>query len=232
MADEEHLAKLEEGIKAWNKWRRENIAIVPDLQNANLREANLQGADLQKAILKGANLRLADLKEADLWNAKLQGADFQEANLQGTNLWNVKLQGADLTTCYGSPRFKRFAQDQEFIEEFRDSPLRFPLYLIWLIFSDCGRSLLLWASWSIFAAIGFGWKFYSMGREAFDIDALPWKLSTLIYYSVVTFTTLGFGDITPNTTEAAYWVMAEVILGYVMLGGLISIFATKLARRS
>jgi hypothetical protein len=28
------------------------------------------------------------------------------------------------------------------------------------------------------------------------------------------------------------WVMAEVIIGYVMLGGLISIFANKLARRS
>jgi Na+/proline symporter len=32
--------------------------------------------------------------------------------------------------------------------------------------------------------------------------------------------------------EAAWWVMAEVIVGYVMLGGMISIFATKLARRS
>jgi hypothetical protein len=213
MADEEHLAKLEEGIKAWNKWRRENIAIVPDLQNANLRETNLR-----LAILSNADLQKANIEETNVSYVKY-------------NRW-AKYKGIKVATCYGSPRFKRFAQDQEFIEEFRDSPLRFPLYLIWLIFSDCGRSLLLWASWSIFAAIGFGWKFYSMGREAFDIDALPWKLSTLIYYSVVTFTTLGFGDITPNTTEAAYWVMAEVILGYVMLGGLISIFATKLARRS
>lgn len=54
----------------------------------------------------------------------------------------------------------------------------------------------------------------------------------MIYYSVVTFTTLGFGDITPLTNEATSWVMAEVITGYVMLGGLISIFATMLARRS
>jgi hypothetical protein len=54
----------------------------------------------------------------------------------------------------------------------------------------------------------------------------------MIYYSVVTFTTLGFGDIVPKTNLAALLVMAEVILGYVMLGGLISIFATKLARRS
>jgi hypothetical protein len=49
---------------------------------------------------------------------------------------------------------------------------------------------------------------------------------------VVTFTTLGFGDIKPVTNEAAWWVMAEVIAGYIMLGGLISILANKLARRS
>jgi len=36
----------------------------------------------------------------------------------------------------------------------------------------------------------------------------------------------------PKTNAAAWWVMAEVITGYVMLGGLISIFANKLARRS
>jgi hypothetical protein len=53
-----------------------------------------------------------------------------------------------------------------------------------------------------------------------------------VYYSVVTFTTLGFGDITPIISTAQKWVMAEVITGYIMLGGLISILANKLARRS
>ena len=57
---------------------------------------------------------------------------------------------------------------------------------------------------------------------------------TSYYYSIVTFTTLGFGDVTPQPTE---WLMQlyltiEVILGYIMLGGLISILATKLARRA
>ena len=54
----------------------------------------------------------------------------------------------------------------------------------------------------------------------------------MLYYSVVTFTTLGFGDIVPRTQEAAWWIMAEVVMGYFMLGGLITILATKLARRS
>lgn len=86
--------------------------------------------------------------------------------------------------------------------------------------------------WSVFLALGFALVYYQLGECAFDVRNLDWGFSSMVYYSVVTFTTLGFGDVTPNTQEAAWWVMAEVIAGYVMLGGLISIFATKLARRS
>jgi voltage-gated potassium channel Kch len=74
--------------------------------------------------------------------------------------------------------------------------------------------------------------FYLMGPNSFDVKHLPWTIGSMIYYSVVTFTTLGFGDIVPKTPGAAWLVMVEVILGYIMLGGLISILATKLARRS
>ena len=52
------------------------------------------------------------------------------------------------------------------------------------------------------------------------------------FLRIISFTTLGFGDVTPLTETAMWLVMAEVILGYVMLGGLISIFANKIARRS
>jgi hypothetical protein len=38
--------------------------------------------------------------------------------------------------------------------------------------------------------------------------------------------------VVPKTNQAAWWVMAEIIIGYVMLGGLIAIFSNKLARRA
>jgi hypothetical protein len=135
-------------------------------------------------------------------------------------------------SCYGNARFKRFALDQQFIEEFRESKLRWPFYIIWLVFADCGRSLLLWSAWSVAIATSFGIKYYSMGLQNFQVNLLPWGLKSMMYYSVVTFTTLGYGDIYPKTIEAAQWVIAEVVVGYIMLGGMISIFATKLARRS
>jgi hypothetical protein len=52
----------------------------------------------------------------------------------------------------------------------------------------------------------------------------------MMYFSVVTFSTLGFGDIIPCSTAAFVLTGLEVFTGYFMMGGLISIFATKLAR--
>ncbi len=67
-----------------------------DLQEANLLGADLQGADLQEANLLGADLRRADLRGADLQEANLLGADLRRANLRRANLLGADLQEADL----------------------------------------------------------------------------------------------------------------------------------------
>jgi hypothetical protein len=36
MANEEHVAVLEEGVEAWNKWREESGNLTPNLLKANL----------------------------------------------------------------------------------------------------------------------------------------------------------------------------------------------------
>jgi hypothetical protein len=50
---------------------------------ADLRGANLSGANLADANLSGANLADADLRGADLYGANLRGADLYGANLRG-----------------------------------------------------------------------------------------------------------------------------------------------------
>ena len=80
-------------------------------------------------------------------------------------------------------------------------------------------------------ALLFTVLFWQLGSNSFDTQHLEFNFLTMFYYSVVTFTTLGFGDIIPKTSTAALCVTVEVILGYVMLGGLITIFASKLSRR-
>ena len=70
MANEKYLAILKQGVDAWNTWRKENIAILPNLIGANLIGANL----------RGANLSGANLSEANLSDARLRGANLSEAN--------------------------------------------------------------------------------------------------------------------------------------------------------
>ena len=52
------------------------------------------------------------------------------------------------------------------------------------------------------------------------------------YYSFVTLTTLGYGDVVPASATAQVVATLEVLLGYVGLGGLLSILANKMARRA
>jgi Pentapeptide repeats (8 copies) len=89
MANEGHVAKLKEGVDAWNAWRRENPDIRPDLSVAELSEANLKGANLS-----GANLGGADLRGAALVDADLTGADLTGCLVYGVSAWGLKLEGA------------------------------------------------------------------------------------------------------------------------------------------
>ena len=67
-----------------------------DLQGADLTRANLKGAWLQGANLQRANLSGANLFGAHLTRANLKGADLKGAELTGANLTRANLKGADL----------------------------------------------------------------------------------------------------------------------------------------
>ena len=67
-----------------------------NLRGANLSDADLRGADLSDANLRGANLSDANLSDADLRGADLRGADLSDANLRGANLSDANLSDADL----------------------------------------------------------------------------------------------------------------------------------------
>ena len=97
MANEEHVVKLKEGARAWNKWRKENPDVRPDLSDADLHGADLCGADLRLADLRLADLRLADLRWAYLRLADLRLAHLRWADLTRADLRWAYLAGADLS---------------------------------------------------------------------------------------------------------------------------------------
>lgn len=92
MANEEHVRRLKEkteswnGTASWNRWRKMNPGIQPDLSGDDLNEANLNGANLYRT----------DLSEANLNGANLNGADLGETNISEVDLRTAK----GLTTIY------------------------------------------------------------------------------------------------------------------------------------
>ena len=102
MAHYRHVARLKQGVAAWNQWRRMNPKVRPDLSGAALFGADLGGADLRDADLRGADLSYANLWGADLSHANLRGADLfwaslSEADLTGADVRHAKLRGVGLS---------------------------------------------------------------------------------------------------------------------------------------
>jgi uncharacterized protein YjbI with pentapeptide repeats len=104
--NEEHLAILREGVKAWNEWRNEHDGIKPNLAQANLSihqltdvdfsQADLTNAHLDRAVLINANFRKANLSAANLSSANMTGADLSDATLPNAILGGTKLTRAVL----------------------------------------------------------------------------------------------------------------------------------------
>ena len=107
MANPEHLAKLKEGVEAWNAWREEYSDIRPDLSgrefyDKHLRRFDLFGEDTSKADFSGiylteANLSWVDFSGTNLANVHLSYADLTFADLTFTNLVGGDLTSANLT---------------------------------------------------------------------------------------------------------------------------------------
>lgn len=245
MADNNQIEILSQGVEAWNNWREENPDALIDLKNAKLANSDLKNAYLVDANLEGTNLSAVNLINANLSSVTFDQKVFWDLaratrfNLK--KLWDqrdnilldttIRCKGLNAATSYGSQQFKLFLQDQDFLEEFLEKKWGKKIFFIWWVLADCGRSLGRWAGWSLLLALLFAFLFWHLGPDSFDTQHLKFNFLNMFYYSVVTFTTLGFGDIIPKTTTAAMCVTIEVILGYVMLGGLITIFASKLSRR-
>ena len=70
-------------------------------RGADLRDANLCGADLRGSNLRCANLCDADLRDADLRGANLYGANLRDADLRGADLRGTDLRGANLRDAKG-----------------------------------------------------------------------------------------------------------------------------------
>jgi hypothetical protein len=226
-----------------------------NLRDADLRGANLQGADLSGAHLAGANLTGANLGRTTLVRADITGASLRNADIYGADLTDMTygtyrtMRGhfygiRGLPSCYGNALFVRDAKDQDYLDTLENKIEATPskTYRSWKRFwfgawglIDYGRSLARFFLIAFLVAMAFGWIFFfdrTMNWGLLEYSSSADSPLSPFYHSVVTYTKLGFGYLTPKHWIGEILLVCEGILGYVTLGLLLSILANRVARRS
>jgi hypothetical protein len=231
-----------------------------DLSESDCTGADFRGADLSGANFSGANLTGANFMSANLENAVMRGSDLTSidcryCNITGVDLTLSKFGGyrtmqnrfygiRGIESCFGNAVFIRDVRDQDYIDTLRisiDSQpdgfikwLELVMFFAWGMI-DYGRSLLKVSFYAVVISTLYGLIYtadmnLNWGMMDYSNSANTWF--TPFYYSLVTYTTLGYGDVTANSLIGEMLVISEVVVGYFTLGLLLSILANTIARRS
>jgi uncharacterized protein YjbI with pentapeptide repeats len=210
------------------------------LRGAVLWEAQLQQTNLRRSFLQGADFRRTQLQGTEFGGAKLQEADFSRAIVDGeTLIWDCEIDKKTKFEGVGLGNIRIYPEEKQLLEYnirrmnwnvwyTKRKLFRWPVQIFWQI-SDYGFKT--WPIIALFFGLAFLFAliyyfFPNCVRVYGVVGDIRGFLHTL-YFSVVTMTTLGFGDIAanPDSQFGQVLLMFQVILGYVLLGSLITRFA-------
>jgi uncharacterized protein YjbI with pentapeptide repeats len=225
------------------------------LDGADLRGANLSGAKLEGATLVGCNISGSDLSGAMLDGADLTDSNLSRADVDRASVFGVRYGSFEsmrghyfgirgLDSVFGNALFVRDARDRDYIDAFERSIESAPpgigrnsrrfLFNAWKLIGY-GRSLGRLALYALILAVAFGAVFaldQTLAWGLMDYSGSAESPLTPFYFSIVTYTTLGFGDITPQHWLGEVIIIIEVLLGYATLGLLLAILGNRVARQS
>lgn len=229
-ADLTHASLI--GAKLHGATLSKSILREADFRAADLEGARMSESDLTGAVFTRANLKRVDLKRSCVYKASLGLADLRGARLMGIKkFYKAHWVGADIrdVDLRGAYTIRRYIEDENYLYEFKTrSRYHAFLYWAWWLTSDCGRSIARWGIWVIVVTVIFALIYTLVGVD-FGSHQTPFSP---LYFSIVTLTTLGYGDVLPTSTTAQVLTAIEALFGYVGLGGLLSIMANKMARRA
>lgn len=104
-------------------------------------------------------------------------------------------------------------------------------YKVYELTSNYGNSFLRWGLTGLFAIVSFASIYIAIDATvAFHQKMIGSSgyFFDYFYYSIVTFTTLGYGDIVPTTELHKLFAGIEAVFGYFMLGMFINLMNKKL----
>lgn len=225
-----------------------------DLTRANLSGARLWNSNFENAALTEANLSRTDLRNTNLHNIKLWHTDLKDAkSLSRRNftrhpnlLWTAKINEDGLASAeeayrglksyflasgmYNDAGWASFKEKS--IERFMMKRNRDPHYIpsvIMAILCGYGEKPARIVISALFTVLFYAMIYYVLGAvQNTQSPGYTVSWSDYIYYSAVTFTTVGYGDFLPKAHGLFRLLAAsEAFLG-VFLSGL---FVFTLARR-
>jgi len=241
-----------EGANYFNSRLEDSSFVDAQVRKADFRAAKMARSRFLEADLEQSDFSQADLTDVDFRETNIDGADFSRTILNGAHLRDVRNYkqaiwiGADIRDIdfSGAYLVRQHIIDENFLHEFRNQDkVHSALYFVWKLTSDCGRSMVRWGLFLainvlLFAGIYWGIDQWMPPAEPLAShltkigeEGLPGGFIPYIYYSVVTFTTLGYGDVSPQTVVGQIILIIHISIGYLGLGALLSILATKFALR-
>jgi uncharacterized protein YjbI with pentapeptide repeats len=230
------------------------------LGNAYLEGAHLDNVILRGAYLDNIDLSYSYLNNAELINISFRNkkGEFIPFICKKTLFRNAVFSTKECYTkteekkiikamskaqlnnmSFSDPIFGRKVRDEAWLYNWKkknSKGIKKIKRFLWCTTCDYGRNIWRWVIMSLIISLLFGFVIL-LYQDSFNFKTANEQLAhwyNAFYCSILTFTTSGCGNVTPKLTSfwAQFVITIEVILGYVMLGALISILVNKLARRN
>lgn len=237
--------------------KKANLAGI-DLEESHLLRSDLSGARLWHASIKDTNLAEANLQEADflkatfsgvkLWQVKLENAKFltrhsftgktpidEKGPLSASEAYRSLKQYFVARGRYDDASWASFKEKQlERKHLFQNKKLGYLPSLLMAGLCGYGEKpyRVIASSLIIIFLYSFIYAALNILKVPQDYAAIKLNLWDYIYFSIVTFTTLGFGDLTPKLIPFFQILTgSEAFFGAFMMGLFVFTLARKYAAR-
>lgn len=238
------------GKLSFNECILDNVEIHLDCQKI----LTISKCRIKDSMVEHSYLKELRLRSIDCWNFRIQHNQIENISIFNVNSYqlgiceNVNimelrlglLNELDRTEfydneylaffCTRSWHLKRILEDRDYINSYKKNHKWKALGWKWLG-GNYGESVILFSIWPLLIFAVFSCFYYFNPQFFFSCGCWS-NWFQPIYFSIVTFSTLGFGDIHPITGWGQFLVVIEVIFGYIFLGGIVSLFANKMIRKS
>lgn len=229
-----------------------------DLEEAHLLRGELSGARLWHAMLKNTNLAESNLQEADflkavfsnvkLWHVRLDDArsltrhNFagrtpidERGPLSASEAYRLLKQYFIAKGRYDDASWASFKEKQlERKYLLQNKSLAYLSSLLMALLCGYGEKpyRVIMSSAVIIFLYSFIYAALNILKVPVDYSSIRLSLWDYIYFSVVTFTTLGFGDLTPRMEPFFQMLVgSEAFIGGFMIGLFVFTLARKYAAR-